>query len=353
MRTDDLDFALPEELIALHPPAERAGARLMVARRDDPPLEHRTIRDLPELLAPGDLLVFNETKVVPARLEGRKPTGGRVDGLWLQARPDGRAEVMLSGGRLREGVEVELGDATILLVERLGRGRWVVENLGGEEWLALLARVGATPLPPYILSRRAEAERDSETDRARYQTLFARSDGAVAAPTAALHFDEQLLGALASRGVNRTAVTLHVGPGTFQPIECDQLEEHTMHAELFAASTDALDAIDAARKSGGRVIAVGTTVCRTLEHLAQQIDISDPGTWSEEKLVGSTSLFIKPGHRFGLTDGLLTNFHLPKSTLIALVAAFAGSLDRVLDAYRAAIAERYHFYSYGDATLWL
>ena len=351
LRTDELDFPLPEELIALHPPAERTDSRLLAVDCAAGEWRHRSFRDWPELLRPGDLVVLNDTRVVPARFVARKPSGGRVEGLWLEARPDGRALFLLSGSRLRPGTELLLanGDYRLRLAEKTAPGRWLLEDGSGLGWLRRLSVAGSTPLPPYIRSRRERAGEpdDSAEDRERYQTVFAAAAGAVAAPTASLHFDEGVLAELASRGVESATVTLHVGEGTFLPVSAERVEDHPMHAERFAIPAATAEALAAARARGGRVIAAGTTVCRVLESYGR-----------DGRTEGATELFLRPGSRFHWTDALLTNFHTPRSTLLALVAAFAehagagDGLALVKRAYAAAVEQRYRFYSYGDASFW-
>ena len=355
MRTEELDFPLPDELIALHPPAARSASRLLAVRCAAGEWRHRGFRDLPDLLRPEDLLVFNDTRVVPARVVGHKDTGGRVEGLWLREHGDGLAEFLLSGSRLRPGVEIQLaiGKNRLRLASKLAPGRWLLEDVGRVGWLRLLSESGATPLPPYIRSRRetlGEAD-DSAEDRIRYQTVFAEAAGAVAAPTAALHFDDEILAALDARGVRRVALTLHVGPGTFQPITAPSIEDHAMHRERYSVPPATLEALRRQRDAGGRVVAVGTTVCRVLESLPET-------PWPGAGLVGETGIFLRPGSPFRWTDALLTNFHTPSSTLLALVAAFAEArgaprgLDFVKRVYAAAVAERYRFFSYGDSSFW-
>lgn len=352
MRTEDLDFPLPERLIALHPLPQRAASRLLAVRCAGGAWEHRTVRELPELLRPGDLLVYNDTRVVPARLVGRRAGGGRFEGLWLEDRGGGVALCLVAGKRHRPGSEILLGSGEyrLRLRSRLAPGRWLVEDVQGAGWLRLLAAAGATPLPPYIRSRRREAAEaeDSAEDRERYQTVWARAEGAVAAPTASLHFDQELLQALERRGVQRAWATLHVGAGTFLPVESARVEDHPMHAERYELPEETLLAVQRTRARGGRVVAAGTTVCRLLEHVAR----------SGERR-GETRLFITPGFEFRWTDALLTNFHTPRSTLLAMVAAFAqhaGAADGlafVKQVYAAAVAAEYRFFSYGDASLWL
>ena len=346
----ELDFDLPERLIASHPPAERVDARLMVATPGDDRFSFTDFRQLPDFLRGGDLLVMNDTRVLPARLVCRKRTGGQVEGLFLEEQEDGRARCMLSGGRLREGVELQLSDDAPLLRldKKLPRGEWLLDMQPAMEWGTFLFRHGSTPLPPYIRKLRSNAgeAEDSEEDRQRYQTLWAQRDGSVAAPTASLHFDAFLLRRLAQAGVEFAHLTLHVGQGTFLPVECERVEEHAMHAERFEVGADLVAAMQHCRESGGRVIAIGTTVCRALEAHAR----GDRG---------STDLMILPGHRFQAVDGLLTNFHTPRSTLLALVAAVAqhlgaaDGLSFVKRSYAAAIAEQMRFYSYGDTSLWV
>lgn len=350
MRLDELDFPLPEELIAREPSARRGDARLLAVRCAAGAWSDRRFDELPELLSSGDLLVLNDTRVVPARLELRKATGGRVEGLWLDA-SGAEATLMLSGGRLRPGVVLCAEDGTELaeLTESRGRGLWSARSRAAS-WPELLEAYGTPPLPPYVRRLRREAGRPEieEADRARYQTVFAGPPGSVAAPTASLHFTPELFARLDAAGIARTHLTLHVGPGTFLPIETDDVRRHAMHGERFEVGEEAARALSAARSEGRRVIAVGTTVCRVLESL--------PTT--PEACRGVSELFLLPGRRFRWVDGLLTNFHTPRSTLLALVAAFArhaggGGLDLVRKAYRHAVASRYQFYSYGDSSLWL
>ncbi|MCB9758755.1 MAG: tRNA preQ1(34) S-adenosylmethionine ribosyltransferase-isomerase QueA [Alphaproteobacteria bacterium] len=328
-------FALPESLIARHPPRERDGGRLLVL---GPPREHRRIEDLPALLQPGDLLVVNDTRVMRARVFARRATGGRVEALLLGPGP-GPIEALLRPGRkLRAGevLSVEGGGALTLLARTEG-GRWQVRC--DPEPLDLMERSGHVPLPPYL-------NRDDEPDdRARYQTVFATEPGAVAAPTAGLHLSEALLGRLAERGVGLARVTLHVGPGTFQPLRPEDLAAGRLHEERYRVPPETAEAVARTNAAGGRVIAVGTTACRTLES-AVGADGALAVGWA------STDLFIQEGHGFRCVDGLLTNFHLPGSSLIVLVCAMGGR-DAVLDAYRDAIERHYRFYSYGDAMLLL
>jgi S-adenosylmethionine:tRNA ribosyltransferase-isomerase len=337
MKKSDFHYALPEELIAQAPLPERSASRLLVADPRVPRLDDRHVVDLPELLAPGDLLVFNDTRVIPARLFARKDSGGEVE--VLLERVVGAHQVVAqarASKALREGRTLVLEDGTRLRV--LGREdafyRLAFETT--EPLADVLARVGHMPLPPYI--RRA----DAVADRERYQTVFAAQPGAVAAPTAGLHFDAALLERLDARGIQRAQVTLHVGAGTFQPLRADDPRDHVMHSEWLQVEPALVEAVRSTRTRGGRVVAVGTTVVRALETAARDGELA-PYT-------GETRIFILPGHRFRSVDALVTNFHLPESTLLMLVSAFAGR-EFVLDAYRHAVAERYRFFSYGDAML--
>jgi S-adenosylmethionine:tRNA ribosyltransferase-isomerase len=336
----DFDYELPAERIAQRP-APRGASRLLVvdARSAE---RHRRIAELPEILRPGDLLVVNDTRVIPARLFVRRADGGAASGeieLLLVEKLGDREWNCLArpGRRARPGARFELAGGIGVEVLALGDdGRRRVRF--SEPIEPHLDRLGHVPLPPYI------ARADEPADRDSYQTLFARAPGAIAAPTAGLHFSEELLARLADRGVERTAVTLHVGIGTFKPITAELVHEHRMERERYLVSAEAAEAIAIARREGRRIVAVGTTVVRTLESAALA------GRGEVRTGEGTTELFIVPGFRFRIVDALLTNFHLPRSTLLLLVAAFAGR-DRILAAYREAIAERYRFYSYGDAML--
>ncbi len=361
MDTAQLDYHLPEDLIATRPAEPRDASRLLVVSRSDPDrLEHRVFRDLPSLLHPDDLLVFNRSAVLPARLRGRRDqTGGRVEGLFLeQTDPTAWTVLLKSNGRLRPDLRVRLetpsGGDTPYRLRLLGRDAeaWRVaperdDGAPAPEAPTLLAEIGATPLPPYILARRAQTGQDvaDELDRAWYQTVYARMDeaGSVAAPTAGLHFTPDLLATLKARGVRSAWVTLHVGAGTFKPIEADRLEDHDMHAERFAVPTETLDALNQAAARSRTRIAVGTTSVRAIESI-------DPA--AHDPAPRETSLYITPGYAYRHTDALITNFHLPRSSLLAMVGAFLpGGVERLLDIYRHAIAERYRFYSFGDAML--
>ena len=333
--TSDFDFALPPELIAQHPAPERSGSRLLDGSGELP--VDRTFRDLPTLLRAGDLLVFNDTRVVKARLFGEKPSGGKLELLIERVLPDGTvAAHMKVSKKPPPGTVLRMAggfDAELL-------GRWPDAQgplfhlrLSGDAY-ELMAAHGHVPLPPYI------THGDTAEDAARYQTVFARNPGAVAAPTAALHFDEALLAEIDTRGVQRAAVTLHVGAGTFQPVKTETLAEHVMHRERYHVPPEAVQAIADCRARSGRVVAVGTTSVRTLESWAASGEAS-----------GDTGIFITPGFEFKVVHALITNFHLPRSTLMMLVSAFAG-YDRIMALYHHAIAQRYRFFSYGDA-MWL
>ncbi len=333
--TSDFDFALPPELIAQHPAPERSGSRLLDGSGAAP--VDRRFRDLPQLLRAGDLLVFNDTQVVKARLYGEKPSGGKLELLIERVLDDGTVAAHMKVSkkpppgtvlRMAGGFEAEL------------LGRWPAADgplfqlrLSGDAH-ALMAAHGHVPLPPYI------THADSADDESRYQTVFARNPGAVAAPTAALHFDQALLAAIDARGVQRAFVTLHVGAGTFQPVKTESLAEHVMHRERYHVPQATQQAIADCRARGGRVVAVGTTSVRTLESWAASGDAS-----------GDTGIFITPGFEFKVVDALLTNFHLPRSTLMMLVSAFAG-YERIRALYAHAVQQRYRFFSYGDA-MWL
>ncbi len=342
MKKSDFHYDLPPELIAQAPLAERSASRLLVVPAGDAPFDDRGVRDLPGLLQAGDLLVFNDTRVIPARLFGQKSSGGRVEILIerLLANNEARAQIGASKSP-KPGSRISLdagGEAEVL-----GRdGEFYHLRFHVPEPLeAWLLHAGRLPLPPYI-HREAGAD-----DAARYQTVFSREMGAVAAPTAGLHFDEALLEALRARGVEFGHVTLHVGAGTFQPVRVDDLREHRMHSEWLNVGAELVEKIRRTRMAGGRVIAVGTTVVRALES-AWRIDGSGEGEL--HPFAGETQIFILPGYRIRSVDALLTNFHLPESTLLMLVSAFAGK-ERILAAYEHAIRERYRFFSYGDAML--
>jgi S-adenosylmethionine:tRNA ribosyltransferase-isomerase len=342
LKKSDFHYDLPESLIAQQPLPERSASRLLVLPGGDAALQDRHVRNLPELLQPGDLLVFNDTRVMPARLFGKKASGGRVEILIerLLGGHDARAQLGMSKPA-RAGARIVLdngGEAEVL-----GRdGEFYMLRFDGDEPLEkLLLHAGQMPLPPYI--HRAPGADDAE----RYQTVFARELGAVAAPTAGLHFDDALLDALRARGVAFGTVTLHVGAGTFQPMRSERLDQHVMHSEWLNVGAALVEQIKRARANGGRVIAVGTTVVRALESATVRIDT---GEHVLRPFAGETRIFIFPGYHIRSVDALLTNFHLPESTLLMLVSAYAGR-ERVLAAYRHAVEQGYRFFSYGDAML--
>ncbi len=339
------DYHLPKELVAQQPLPNRSDARLLVLSRRDGGLEHRHVRDLPELLRPGDVLVLNNTKVIPARLVGyRQRTGGFWEGLFLEQDPQGLWRLMCrTRGKLRPEEVVVLRDREgqewlkLQLVCRLEDGTWAARPDPTGPALELLQRVGRVPLPPYI--RRGQMV---PSDLQRYQTVYAQHAGSVAAPTAGLHFTEQLLQRLQERGIGIQYVTLHVGPGTFRPIKTQDIRQHKMHAEWGQITPEVVQRLQQARAAGGRIVAVGTTSVRVLETAARSGQLQPWEGW--------TRLYICPGFEFHATDVLMTNFHLPRSSLLVLVSAFAGR-ERVLGAYEEAVRERYRFYSYGDAML--
>jgi len=340
MRVDLFDFDLPAELIALRPAKPRDSARLLAVEGGR--ISDRTVIDLPKLLRPGDVLVFNDTRVIPAQLEGRR--GEASIGATLHKREGPREwwAFVRNAKRVRVGDTLELGGGvTASAAERSEDGAILLHFHGDEPVEVLLERAGRMPLPPYIASRRPA----DESDREDYQTMFARKEGAVAAPTAALHFTPGLIDALEDSGIGRETLTLHVGAGTFLPVKVDDTSEHKMHAEWGRIDAATAERLNAVRASGGRLIAVGTTSLRLLESAAD-----DGGTI--QPFEGDTAIFITPGYRFKVIDGLVTNFHLPKSTLFMLVSALMG-LEVMKAAYTHAVEQRYRFYSYGDASLLL
>ena len=337
LQLSDFDFELPEDLIAQSPAEDRDRSRLLIMDRRTGAVSHRVFSDIEVLLVPGDLLVLNDTKVFPCRIPAKKPGGGKAEIFLLEEKGLNLWHALVRGGidggkraAVADGIEAEvIGEA--------GEGVKLVRFFGVPDIRAKLDELGRTPLPPYIKREPVAG------DIGRYQTVYARSEGAVAAPTAGLHFTPALLQRLRDRGVEAAMITLHVGPGTFQPVRAKNITEHRMHPERFAVPVDAARQIERARSDGRRIIAVGTTSMRTLETAAQ-----DDGSVHAGE--GSSELFIYPGYRFRVVDGMITNFHLPKSTLLMLVAAFAGR-ENTLKAYRTAIEQRYRFYSYGDAML--
>jgi S-adenosylmethionine:tRNA ribosyltransferase-isomerase len=342
MQATELDYALPEELIAQAPLPERDGARLLWLRRETGAVEHRSVRELPDLLA-RSLLIVNDTRVIPARVFATKPSGGRVEFLFLERRSEvGGRERWSALGKtsrgLKQGMTLTVAPGFVFDIHELhDHGELTLDVAASGGVTAALERHGSVPLPPYI---RRPAD---PADRERYQTVFAREPGAVAAPTAGLHLSERLIAALRERGHELAHVTLHVGPGTFAPLRAESLAEHRMHSERYELSEATASALARARREGRPVLAVGTTAVRALEACAHQHGALQPGT-------GSTDIFIYPPYEFRSVDALLTNFHLPRSTLLALVMAFAG-VEPVRSAYAAAVAERYRFFSYGDAML--
>lgn len=344
-----LDYELPTELIAQHPAPRREDARLLVVRRASGELLDRRITDLPEFLAPSDLLVLNDSKVVPARFFARRRTGGRVEALFLRETAPGSWVIMArSSARLRQGERIgaPARDGSVVpltLHEHLADGTWLVGLDVLQPAEVVLETIGFTPLPPYI--HRGD-EGVSAKDRERYQTVYARNAGSVAAPTAGLHLTEALLAQIQAMGVEISAVTLHVGIGTFRPIRADHLDDHHMHAEEYDLSNACAAAIAACRARCGRVVSVGTTAARVLESQRQ----NDFAAALVSAGHGFTKIFIRPPYRFGVVDVLLTNFHLPRSTLLAMVMALAGA-ELIQSAYRHAVAERYRFFSFGDAML--
>ncbi|EAR08841.1 tRNA preQ1(34) S-adenosylmethionine ribosyltransferase-isomerase QueA [Reinekea blandensis] len=335
MHVNDFDFQLPDELIARHPAEQRTGSRLLHLHGDSGQVQHRHFPDIEQLIEPGDLLVFNNTRVIPARLFGQKRSGGKVELLIERMTSDHTALAHIKANKSpKAGTELIMEGDIQLEVTGRDQNLFCVRCTNPEPLVDLLDQHGHMPLPPYL-----ERE-DDDDDRERYQTVYAQRKGAVAAPTAGLHFDDALLARLKDKGVNTAFVTLHVGAGTFQPVKADNIKDHVMHAEWIDVPDSVVEQIRTTKAAGKRVIAVGTTSVRSLETASQSGQI--------EPFTGDTNIFIYPGYRFKTVDALLTNFHLPKSTLIMLISAFAGK-DHVMAAYEAAIRERYRFFSYGDA----
>ena len=340
MKTHDFWYNLPEELIAQTPLERRDSSRLLVMDRQTGALEHRHFYDVIDYLNPGDCLVMNDSRVLPARLLGHRPTGGAVEVLLLRDLGEGAWECLVKPGRkMQEGQEVLFGDgqltATVAKVEP--DGNRVVQFHYEGIFLEVLERLGKMPLPPYI--------KEELQDQERYQTVYSREVGSAAAPTAGLHFTQELLDKIAAKGVKLAWVTLHVGLGTFRPVKAEEITEHHMHSELCMMNAETAALLNETRAAGGRIICVGTTSCRTLESLADENGHFEPQSrW--------TDIFIYPGYRFKAMDGLITNFHLPESTLVMLVSAFAGR-EHILNAYRVAVEQKYRFFSFGDAMLLL
>ncbi len=350
LHAEQFDYDLDPSLIAQAPLPLRQESRLMRLRRADGTIQHAQFSQLPQILRPGDLLVVNDTSVIPAKFLCRRATGGKIEGLFLHELRAGEWRIMLkNAGRCRIGEEIAFAndqDVRLTLRENLEAGEWRVEVQPQAPAVEILGRLGATPLPPYI--RRAGSSIDA-ADRTRYQTVFADRPGAVAAPTAGLHFTKELLDQLAADGIEQARVTLHVGPGTFLPVKVDDVAQHRMHSEWYDLPAVTAERINAARAAGRRVVAVGTTSVRVLESAARAGEPLCPAS-------GWTGIFIYPPREFHAVDALITNFHLPRSTLLMLVAAFCspGKMDgirMILDAYHQAMRERYRFFSYGDAML--
>ena len=337
MKLEEFDYNLPEELIAQVPIAKRDESRLMVLHRDSKRIEHKTFKDIIDYLKPGDCLVRNNTKVIPARLYGKKDTGANVEFVLLkQIEGDIWESIVRPGNKLKPGTKVEFGDgllkATILDIMDGGTRKVEFEYEG--IFNEILDKIGLMPLPPYI--------HESLKEKDRYQTVYAKYNGSAAAPTAGLHFTPELLKRIEEKGVKIANVTLHVGIGTFRPVKEENIEEHKMHTEHFYIKQEDVEKINETKKAGGRVIAVGTTSCRVLETIASE------ETGLVKATEGDTGIYIYPGYKFKCIDGLITNFHLPKSTLLMLVSALAGR-EFVLDAYNEAVKEKYRFFSFGDA----
>ena len=336
MKTHDFWYELPEELIAQTPLLQRDSSRLLVLDRESGQVSHRHFYDILDYLKPGDCLVMNDSRVLPARLLGHRPTGGAVEVLLLRDLGDKKWECLCKPGRkMQPGNEVIFGNGelTATVTEVLDDGNRVVEFHYEGIFLEVLERLGKMPLPPYIKAELADQER--------YQTVYSREVGSAAAPTAGLHWTEELLEKARNKGIKTAFVTLHVGLGTFRPVKAEEITEHHMHSELCMLSRETADILNETRQNGGRVICVGTTSCRTLESL-----VNEDGTFEEKSKW--TEIFIYPGYTFKAMDGLITNFHLPESTLVMLVSAFAGR-EHVLHAYETAVQERYRFFSFGDA----
>lgn len=337
MDLKDFNYDLPEELIAQDPLEDRSSSRLMVLHKDTGRIEHKIFRDIIDYLNPGDCLVINDTKVIPARLMGiKEDTGAAIEVLLLKRNADDVWECLVKPGKkARTGARIVFGEGLLVgeIVDVIEDGNRMIKFHYEGIFEEILDKLGQMPLPPYITHKLQ--------DKNRYQTVYARNEGSAAAPTAGLHFTKELLEKIKEKGVNVVSITLHVGLGTFRPVKVDKIEEHHMHTETFNISKEAADTINRTRAAGGRVIAVGTTSCRTLESAA-----ADDGTIPARS--GDTDIFIYPGYKFKAIDCLITNFHLPESTLIMLVSALAGR-DKIMNAYETAVKERYRFFSFGDA----
>lgn len=337
MKTSDFYYELPQELIAQEPLGDRSSSRLLVLDRKSGKIEHRVFRDIREYLEPGDCLVLNDTRVMPARLLGvKEDTGGNIEFVLMKQISGDIWEVILKPGkRAKPGARFIFGNGLLRaeILDVVEGGNRIVRFEYEGIFQEVLDRIGIMPLPPYITKKLEDPER--------YQTVYSRYTGSAAAPTAGLHFTRELLDELAGRGIYTAYLTLHVGLGTFRPVKTENIEDHVMHSEVYNLGKEAADTINRARAEGGRIIAVGTTSCRVLETVS-----SDDGTVRPAS--GSTDIFIYPGYRFKAMDALITNFHLPESTLLMLVSAFAGR-ERILEAYRTAVEQRYRFFSFGDA----
>lgn len=338
MKVSDFNYELPEELIAQHPYDKRDEARLMVLDRKTQTIEHKVFKDIIDYLEPGDCLVINNTKVLPARLLGKKDTGAKIEFLLLKRIEGDYWEVMVRpGNKLKPGTKVSFGDGILKaeILEVLEGGNRKVKFEYNGIFNEILDKIGLMPLPPYI--------KETLKDKDKYQTVYAKYDGSAAAPTAGLHFTEELLDKIKEKGIEVANVTLHVGIGTFRPVKVENVEDHLMHSEHFYIKQEDADKINKAKETGHRVIAVGTTSCRVLESISDE-------TGKVKATEGDTSIFIYPGHKFKCLDCLITNFHLPESTLIMLVSSLAGR-EFILKAYNEAVKERYLFFSFGDAML--
>ena len=347
MLTESLNYELPEELIAQKPADKRTASRLLVLDRPSAGIADKTFSDIADFINPGDCLVLNDTKVLPARFFARRKTGARLEGLFIKELAGGVWQVMLKNSRkIKPGETIELigKDKTpfcdVTAVERTEDGQWVLNINAKGTPEEILSQTGFPPLPPYI--KRDDNPDTAADDFSRYQTVYAKNAGAIAAPTAGMHFTTELMDRLKQKGVSIAYVTLHVGAGTFKPVTAENLADHPMHSERYCLDTENFEIINRTKESGGRIIAVGTTSVRTLEAIAADGEL--------KPAQGSTRLFIKPGYEFKAVDAIITNFHLPKSTLIALVGAFAG-MEKIMKAYTHAIKNNYRFYSYGDSMI--
>ena len=335
MQLTDFTFNLPQHLIARYPLEERTASRLLSLDGNNGEISHGSFNDIKELIKPGDLLVFNNTRVIPARLNARKETGGKIEVLIERLISDTEALAHIRASKSpKPESKIILEDGTVLTVIGRKENLFIVKTVAGQGLLNILDSIGHIPLPPYI------DRPDEASDHERYQTVYSKHKGAVAAPTAGLHFSEELIEQLKSQGIETGFVTLHVGAGTFQPVRVDDISEHKMHSEWFEVTAELVQQVQQTRARGGRVIAVGTTSVRCLESASKTGELTP--------FTGDTDIFITPGYEFKIVDALITNFHLPESTLIMLVSAFSGR-DNILSAYQAAIDEQYRFFSYGDA----